>query len=305
MCSVPIKQKPNGILHFASYRNFVKTTIITGASSGVGAALALHLASLQHQVVLVARRKQLLDNVAAECTTKGATCAVIEADVSVESECLRVVGTTLDTFGTVDYLVNNAGRGHCANVEQTTTEVLNSMMSVNLYSTFWLTQQVLPTMIANNAGHIVNIASVAGKQGFPFNAAYVAAKHAVVGFTASLRAELYGTNVYATAICPAGIQTSWAAVTEGQAIGAVFAKGIQYSRTIAKERGLPLSPLTPLLSAESIAARIAEVLAGERSDDVFTHAGTEEHAAMAATKRTALEDQFAPLFLGMQKAYEE
>lgn len=281
------------------------TIIITGASSGVGAATALKYAEQKNNLVLVARRSEKLETIATQARDRGANVTTVVADVSVETECERIVTATLQQYGAIDVLVNNAGRGHRSNVEDTSTAVLESMFAVNVYSLFWLTQRVLPTMIANNSGYIVNISSVAGKQGFPFNSAYVAAKHAVVGFTASLRAELYGTNVHATVICPAGVLTEWSAVSEGGNIGDLFSEGIKASRAIARDKGLELAPLTPMKPADEIAEIIVATVSGGRSNDVYTHPGTQEQATLATTNRVALEDQFAALYYGMQQAYEK
>lgn len=279
--------------------------LLTGASSGVGAAFAELLGKRGAHVALVARRSSRLQEVAERVRYAGGTPLVITADVSHEAECERVVRETVAAFGEITVLVNNAGRGNRASVEDTTTADLDTMFRLNVYSQFWLTARVLPGMKTAGLGYILNISSFAGKVGFPFNAAYVAAKHAVVGFTASLRAELLDTGVEAACVCPAGIITDWAAVTEGGPIGDVFAQGIKASRAIARERALPLAPLTRMMSAIDVATALVAVLEGGRTDDVFTHEGTEAQALLAATKRTALEDEMLPLFLGMRQAYEE
>mgnify|MGYP000564593649 CR=1 FL=1 len=278
--------------------------LLTGASSGLGAALAEALGARGARVALVARRTGLLEAVAARVRDAGGTPLVLPADVSIEADCARVVEQTLETFGTVDVLVNNAGRGNRASVEDTTTADLENMFKLNVYSQFWLAAHVLPAMKKQASGHIVNISSFAGKVGFPFNAAYVASKHAVVGFTASLRAELLDTGVEATCVCPAGIITDWADVSDGGPIGEVFAQGIKASRTIARDRALPLAPLTRMMTATDVATQILEAIDAGRSDDLFTHEGTEEQALLACTQRRALEDTMLPMFLGMREAYE-
>lgn len=279
--------------------------LLTGASSGLGAALAEVLGTRGAHVALVARRKSKLQEVASRVRSAGGTPLVISADVSQEADCARVVQETIAEFGRIDVLVNNAGRGNRASVEDTTTADLDNMFRLNVYSQFWLSREVLPSMKNIGSGYILNISSFAGKVGFPLNAAYVAAKHAVVGFTASLRAELAGTGIEATCVCPAGIITDWATVTDGGAIGDVFAQGIKYSRSIARERALPLAPLTRMMPANEIAEMLVGVIGGGRTDDVFTHEGTKEQALLATTQRRALEDKMLPLYLGMQQAYDE
>lgn len=279
--------------------------LITGASSGIGASLAVLCAGRGATVVLVARRADRLAAVADAVRTAGGTPMVIVADVSNEEDCGRIVRTTLEHAGTVDVLVNNAGRGNCASVEDTTTEQMQSIMSLNVYSLFWLTSRVLPIMKARNSGSIITVSSVAGKMGFPFNAAYVAAKHAAVGFTAGLRAELMATNIHATVVCPDGVTTEWGMATEGSPIGELFVKGIRKSKRFAQDLGRPLPPLKHMISADVAAQVIFDTIEGGRSNDVYTHDGSREQTIAVATDRMAQEDAMAPLYLGMNEAYQE
>lgn len=290
-----------------NHMNITSSTValITGASSGIGAALAIQLGAKGAMVALAARRRDNLESVAARVREAGGTPLVLVADLMHEADCRHIVDATVRAFGTIDILVNNAGRGNMASVEDTPTSQLEHMMRLNVYAPFWSTAQALPLMRAKNSGHIITIASVAGRMGYPFNAAYVAAKHAVVGFTASLRAELYGTNVHATVVNPAGVITEWADVTEGAPIGQLYAKAIPKSRGIARERGIALAPLAPMMPADEAAAVIVSAITQGRGGDVFTHAGTHEQAVAAAQDRVAQEDSFAALYLAMQQAYAE
>jgi short-subunit dehydrogenase len=279
--------------------------IITGASSGIGEALAYTCADRGLRIALVARRVERLREVAHVARDRGAEVLECPADVSVSTEARAVITSTLERFGRVDALVNNAGRGNLASVEDTTDDMLRSVFAVNTFSAFHTTAAVLPHMKERGTGHIVNIASVAGKYAFPFNAAYVAAKHAVVGFTASLRAELYGSGVQATVVCPDGVITEWGGATEGGPISALFTEGIKRSRMIARERGLGLAPLKHMMKAEDAAAIILRTIESDHTNDVFTHDGTHELSVLAAQDRSAFEQQMAALYLGMQHAYEE
>jgi len=179
------------------------------------------------------------------------------------------------------------------------------MFAVNVDGPFFLTRALLPHMKQRNSGHIINISSVAGRQGFPLNAAYVAAKHAVVGFTAALRAELIGTGVHATVICPAGVLTEWGGVTEGGSINDLYGAAIPRSRTIANERGLTLAPLSRMMTAEEVAEIILRVIDAGRVNDVFTHEGTLDLAAACVADRIAVEDSHAALWLAMAEVYAE
>lgn len=278
--------------------------VITGASSGLGAALANDVATRGCHVVLVARRHDRLLSLAAAVTERGGKASCIVADVSREDECDRVIGEVIASHGRIDVLVNNAGRGNMASVEDTPTEQWRSMFAVNVDSIFWLTARALPHMRSANAGSIIAISSVAGRYGHPFNAAYVAAKHAVVGFIAALRTELVGTNIHATVVCPAGIVTEWADATEGGSIGALYGQAIPRSRTIAREQGFGTAPLSRMMSAEECSTIIVNAILAGRSDDVFTHSGTKEIAVQTVQDRCAQEDRFEALWHAMREAYQ-
>jgi short-subunit dehydrogenase len=154
-------------------------------------------------------------------------------------------------------------------------------------------------------GHIINIASVAGTMGFPFNSAYVAAKHAVMGFTASLRAELAGSDIHATAVCPDGVITEWGTVTEGGEIGKLFMSGIRESRSIAREKGIGLAPLAAMITANNVADIILQTAEFPPEHDIYTHAGTHERAMEFAENRWKAEQKMLALYLGMQKSYSQ
>ncbi len=278
--------------------------VITGASSGIGAALARQCGERGATVALVARRKERLDEVAAAVEAAGGVAYPVVADVASFRQITEALQALLEQWGgSVDVLVNNAGRGNCALVEETTPEQLSRIFGVNVFALWYTTAVVLPVMKAQNRGVIVNIASVAGKWGYPINSAYVAAKHACIGFTAALRTELLETAVTAFAVCPAAVDTEWPQVTEGCAIGEVFLEGVRRSKRIAEERGLPLAPLSPVLTPEAVAAQIIEAIATPPPNDLFTHPGTAELAVLGAQNRAALEQQMLPFYLGVLEAY--
>ncbi len=277
--------------------------LITGASSGIGAELAKIAAQAGHSVAICARRMDKLQAIQQEITSSGGNCLAMQVDVSIPEQARSCVEQTINHFGGLDILVNNAGRGNLASVEDTTPEQLQNIFGVNVFSLWYMSGPALKHMKAKGSGHIINIASVAGTMGFPFNSAYVAAKHAVMGFTASLRAELAGSNIHATAVCPDGVITEWAAVTEGGPIGNLFMAGIKESRGIAKEQGLNLAPLVPMLSAKDAAQIIFDASMNPPSHDVYTHQGTHERAIGFAKNRSEAEKSMLALYLGMQKAY--
>jgi short-subunit dehydrogenase len=256
---------------------------ITGASSGIGAALAHELSLSSCTLALCARRADKLSAVANAARSNGSRVLEVVCDISDD---------------------NNAGRGNRASVEDTTRERLQSIFDLNVFSLWSTTAAALPVMKSHHKGHIITISSVAGKTGYGFNSAYVAAKHAAVGFVASLRAELVDTGVRATVVCPAGVTTEWSEASEDASIGALFAEGIKRSRSIAREKSLPLPPLKPMMSAADAAKRIVQVLVNDEENDVYTHEGSEKSALHCATNRSEYEYGMKALYLGMQEAYE-
>lgn len=276
--------------------------LITGASSGIGAALARSVADNGALLFLTARRAVELEAVATDVRNAGAEAVVLPCDLEDANATHSMMDAVLER-ATPNVVVHNAGRGHCASIEDIPEETWRSMFALNVDPVFRVTQRCLPAMRQRGTGHFVTIASIAGRMAFPFNAAYVAAKHAVTGFTAALRTELAGTDIYASILCPAGVSTDWAAVTDGEPLGAIFGDGIRASRSIAKELGIPTAPLTAMVSAQVVADTIIDTVRRGRSSDVFTHAGTLEQAALAVSDRNALDDAFLSLHLGMSVAY--
>jgi len=217
--------------------------VITGASSGIGAALARGMAREGASVVIAARREDHLDAIAEEITHGGGTAIPVRADVTVREEAEGIIQTAIGRFGRIDVLVNNAGRGHFASVEDTTDEMIHSMFALNAFALWYTTRPALVAMKKRGSGHIINVASMAGKLGYPFNSAYVAAKHACVGFTHALRMELVGTSIHATVVCPAGVLTDWASVTEGAPMLPFFSASGRVIKKLAAEQGIALPPI--------------------------------------------------------------
>lgn len=280
----------------------MSTVVITGASSGIGAALARGYAKRGARVILIARREERLRQLAEIIEQEGGSAVVLTADVSTEAECSRVVEALAEE--SIDILIHNAGRGNYAAVEDTSTEQWRSIFALNADAPFFLTRGLLPAMKKRGHGHIVTISSTAGTQGSPYNAAYIAAKHAAIGFTAGLRAELIDTDIQATVVCPAGVVTEWGDVTEGGSINDLYTQAIPRSRTIAKERGVSLAPLFKMMSADDAATIIMDAVDHGRNNDIFTHDGTRDLAVRAVTDRIGLEDAHTALWLAMREVYE-
>lgn len=162
--------------------------VITGASSGIGAALAEHLAKDGAAVVLVARRKAALDAVARRCGDRTLT---VTADVTVPDDMARVFAEAVARFGQVDVWVNNAGRGITRPPSALTDADIDDMMLVNVKSVVYAVRAVLPHFKARGRGQIVNVSSVLGRRPWAtFRSAYSGAKHFLNAYTAMLREEL-------------------------------------------------------------------------------------------------------------------
>lgn len=175
-----------------------RVVIVTGASSGIGAATSVAFGREKARVALAARRRDKLAQVAEEVRRQGGEALVVPTDVTSQDAAAALARQVVQQWGRIDVLVNNAGRGLAAPFEQTTVEELHELFWVNLASVLMVTQAVLPVMRRQRSGHIINISSIAGRRGTPWRSAYCATKFALHGLTESLRQELRGTGIVAT-----------------------------------------------------------------------------------------------------------
>jgi short-subunit dehydrogenase len=173
-----------------------KIALVTGASSGIGAATARALAEAGARVLLVARRAAELEKVAASIGSGAATTYPV--DLSNASAVAQLAERITSTAGTPDIIVNNAGAGQWKFVDETTSEEAVQMMAVPYFATFHVTHAFLPGMLRRNTGHFVNVSSVGSRFVWPGATAYIAARWAVRGFTEALRADLAGTGIGVT-----------------------------------------------------------------------------------------------------------
>lgn len=186
-----------------------KVAIVTGGSSGIGFEIAKLLADEGAKVVLAARNLEKLNDAAKKLMATGATVLVVRTDVTSEVDCQSLVQATVDAFGTIDVLVNNAGYGPPASLIDTTEEIWDATLDACLKSVYLMTRAVVPVLLDQNRGAIVNISSVAGKAGFENRTAYCAAKWGVQGFTEALRMELGDRNIRTYLVCPGAVATPW------------------------------------------------------------------------------------------------
>ncbi|MHA1977990.1 MAG: SDR family oxidoreductase [Candidatus Hodarchaeales archaeon] len=185
-----------------------RVAIVTGASKGIGRAISHKLASLNMNLVLVSRDSSLLEKVKHEITDLGkGEIITLAANLTIEEEIKKIVDHTLNHFGQIDVLVNNAGVGKFKRIDAFTLDDYNCIFDVNIKGLFLLTKYVVPHLIKQKSGHIINISSIAGKNGFKSGTLYAASKHAVQGFTWSLREDIKEFGIKVTAVCPGSVLT--------------------------------------------------------------------------------------------------
>ena len=184
-----------------------RVAIVTGAGRGIGRAIAVAYAREGAKVSLAARTADQLEAVAEEIRALGGEALVVATDVRQKAQVQRLVARTLERFGQVDILVNNAGVARHAYLPDITEEDWDLTFDVNVKGVFLCTQAVLPYMMEQRAGKVINVASGAGLRGTPRRAAYSASKFAVIGFADALAQEIgqYGINV--NTICPGPVAT--------------------------------------------------------------------------------------------------
>ncbi len=225
-----------------------KIVWITGASSGIGAALARAFAAEGAEVLLSGRREDALAAVAADCPGS--------RTLPFETTDFAALPGIVAAAGPVDILVNNAGISQRSLALDTSFEVYRTLLDVDFFAPLRLTQLVLPAMVARRSGAVVNIASVAGKIGSPLRTGYCAAKHAMVGWSDALRAEIAQYGVAVHVVCPGFVRTQ-------VAVNAVGGDGTPRGRTDAAiEAGIsPEAAAATILAG--IGAGIREILVGD------------------------------------------
>ncbi len=184
-----------------------RTAVITGGGRGIGAAVASALAEEGASVVVSARSVDEIEAVAAGLRDRGHAAWAVPCDVTDPAQIFGLAEAAADHLGRVDILVNNAGIVSSAPLKSLTLETWNRILAVNATGVFLCTKAFLPGMIEHGWGRVVNVASIAGKTGGPYISAYSASKHAVIGFTRSVAAEVATTGVTVNAVCPGYVDT--------------------------------------------------------------------------------------------------
>jgi short-subunit dehydrogenase len=188
---------------------------ITGASSGIGEKIAIECAKKGAHLILLARREELLAQLAERIINDyGVSCHYYSLDVQNLDSIHQVFTTIENEIGQIDILVNNAGFGIFNNVIDSTLDEMKNMFEVNVYGLVASTKMVLPAMMQRKKGHIINIASQAAKISTPKSSLYAATKHAVLGFTNSLRLEVKEHNIYVTSVNPGPMKTEFFTIAD-------------------------------------------------------------------------------------------
>lgn len=225
-----------------------KGAVVTGGGRGIGEAVARSLAEAGASVVVSARTASEIDAVARTLTKAGHSTWAVPCDVADPESIAALYTRAVDHLGQVDILVSNAGVADSAPLPKITLEAWNRVMAVNATGTFLCTQAFLPAMAERGWGRVVNVASVAGKAGAPYIAAYSASKHAVVGFTRSVGAEVATTGVTVNAVCPGYVDTAMSDYSVSRIVEKTSIEEDKARKMLEK-----MSPQQRMMEAEEVA----------------------------------------------------
>ena len=185
-----------------------QTAIVTGASRGIGKAIAVMFASEGANVVVTARTEYAIDDLAGRIVQSGRSALAVTADLSIDSDLQRIADETLVKYGRIDILVNNAGIIHPRiNLVDFDFELWRKVVAVNLEAVALLTALCLPSMMERNYGKVINISSIGGRKGSKGRSAYRATKAALISLTESVAAETKPYGIDVNCICPGGVDT--------------------------------------------------------------------------------------------------
>jgi short-subunit dehydrogenase len=220
-----------------------KVVAITGASAGIGRATALRLARSGAAVTVSARRRDRLEEVAAEIRRLGSEALPLVADVTIDADMQRLVTETVEHFGRLDVMICNAGFGIYGGIEGITSAQMQRLLDVNYLGTYRAARAALPVFTRQSEGHVIFVSSIVGKRGIPFMGAYAATKFAQVGLAECLRAELFESGIHVSVVLPVSTDTEFLSV-------------------MMRESGFVTRAVGPRQSADEVADAIA--LAVER-----------------------------------------
>jgi NAD(P)-dependent dehydrogenase (short-subunit alcohol dehydrogenase family) len=184
-----------------------QTAIVTGAGRGIGRGIAITLASRGVNVMLVARTEEQLRSVQAEIANVGGTAEVFPTDITDDANITALLAETVQRFGRLDILINNAGLVRLRSVVDTSAEDWDQTMAVNVHAPFVLCRQAIPYLTDSPSPHIINITSALAVKGYAEHCAYTASKHALLGMTRTLAKEVCDQGILVHAVHPGGVDT--------------------------------------------------------------------------------------------------
>jgi NAD(P)-dependent dehydrogenase (short-subunit alcohol dehydrogenase family) len=280
-----------------------KVVLITGASSGIGRAVALEVAAKGASVVLAARRHDLLQAVANEVSKRGGTPLVVPTDMAVTSQVEALAAKALEHFGRVDILVNNAGYGQMGPIESVGEAAVRQQFDVNVFGLLTLTRQLIPQMRSCRQGRIVNLSSVAGKVAFPFMGIYNASKHAVEAISDAMRMELAPFGIRTIVIEPGPVETEFFQVAERQAASDINTEDNPYG-AILQEVGENFNGSSNgfAWSAERTAKTIVRAIEADSPSDRYTaFQGGKLALGLMTALPTAVADRIYSKWFGLDQ----
>ena len=230
--------------------------VITGGGRGIGAAVARALAEVGARVVVSARSTDQIESVAESLRQLGHKAWAVTCDVTNADQVRNLVRESTELLGSVDILVNNAGIASSAPLKAISLEDWERIMAVNVTGPFLCTQAFIPGMIESGWGRVVNVASVAGKVGQPYIAAYCASKHALIGFTRAVAVEMAAKGVTVNAVCPGYVDTPMTVESVAN-----MTRKTSLSGAAAREYLENLSPQGRLMEPEEVAHLVVSLCA--------------------------------------------
>ncbi len=210
-----------------------RVTIVTGASRGIGRAIAREVAAAGSAVALAARTVSDLQEVCGEIGDAGGEAMTVQTDMAMELDVIELVRTVVDRYGRLDAVVNNAGIGVFGGLTDTDTRDWDHVMAVNARGTYLLCREAVPHLRRRPVSHIVNIASVVGLTGYANQGIYSASKHAMMGLTKALARELQADGIRVHAVCPGGVDTEMATQARPDLDRSVLIQPADVARVVA------------------------------------------------------------------------
>lgn len=228
-----------------------RTAVITGASSGIGLACAEHLSRAGVDVVLGARRRELLESAVTQIRSRGGRAEAVTSDVTKEEDVDRLVSRAREVFGRLDIMICNAGFGYYGTVEETPPDIMRRMMDVNFMGTYYGTRAALPIFRHQRHGHLIVVSSIVGQRGIAQMSGYSATKAAQVGFAESLRTEFAGTKIHVSVVFPVSTET-------------------EFRQAMARDYGHAVTGLGPKQSVDVVARAVVACVRRPRPE-VYPH----------------------------------